>query len=250
MDKNKSISLASIVIIVGSYAVVKLLGMFTASGRTETLILAFTMTALLGVVVLLLSKCESAFMGLLASIIGYKMMPVGISGLKSASLDASMLYSIVQKAGVLLFILLIIKFYRMQNSHDKIKVLPILAIMFSVTFANGISSESYSYFTHKTGSMLGYYFTCFVCYIIASMVIMLVAYTSNYESMRFAAYFQFVAMAINLMRRISVVLLLHINSAHISKSYYCWIVIYIAVIVCFFVAKEHKKKSLEGMKVE
>lgn len=250
MDKNKSISLASIAIIVGSYAVIKLIGMFTEQGRTATLVLAFTMTALLGVVVLLLSKCRSAFMGLLASIIGYKMMPAGISGLKSASLDASMLYFIVQKAGVLLFILLIIKFYRMQNSHDKIKVLPILAAMFSVTFANKIAEESYSYFVDGTGSVLGYYFTCFICFIIASMVILLVSYTSNYESMRFAAYFQFTAMAINLLRRIAVVILLHINSIHISKSYYCWIAIYTAVIICFYLAKEHKKKSLEGLKVE
>lgn len=248
MDKNKSISLASIAVIVGSYAMIKLIEIFTAQGGNSTLILAFTMTALLGIVVLLLSKCKSAFMGLLASIIGYKMMPAGISGLKSASLDASMLYFIVQKAGALLFILLIVKFYRMQKSHDKIKVLPILAAMFSVTFANRISDESYTYFVDRTGSILGYYFTCFICFIIASMVILLVAYTSNYESMRFTAYFQFAAMAINLLRRIAVVILLHINSTHISKSYYCWIAIYTAVIICFYIAKEHKKKSLEGLK--
>lgn len=250
MNKNNSISIISIVIIVGSYAVVKLLGMLTELGRSEALILAFVMTALLGVVVLLLSKCRNAFIGLLASIIGYKMMPAGIDGLKAASPDASMLYFVVQKAGVLLFVLLIIKFYRMQNSHDKIKILPILAIMFSVTFANGIADRAALYFTEKSGNMLGYYFTSFVCYILAALVILMISYTSNYESMCFAAYFQFAAMAINLLKRFTVVILLHIESVHISKSYYCWIIIYIAVALCFYAAKEYRKKGSEVMKGE
>lgn len=52
MNKNNLISLISIVIIVGSYTVVKQLGMLTEQGRIQTLILAFIMTMLLSAVVL------------------------------------------------------------------------------------------------------------------------------------------------------------------------------------------------------
>lgn len=179
LSKNKVLSLASIAVIVGSYAGVKLINIFAHPDGNVPLIMALTMTALLGLVCLILSKCESAFMGLLASIIGYKMMPVGIGSLSEVSPDASMLYFIVQKAGVLLFVLLIIKFYKMQNDTNKIKILPILAIMCAVSFSNSISSASYEYFIQKTGSMLGYYFTSFICYILAALVIWLVCVKSG-----------------------------------------------------------------------
>lgn len=246
LTKNKALSLASIAVIVGSYACVKIANMVACLDRTASLIIALGMVVLLALVCFLLSKCESAFMGLLAAIIGYKMMPVAIPSLGRVSVDASMLYFVFQKAGVLIFVLLIIKFYKMQNSTEKIKVLPILALMCAVTFASSVSGQSYAYFIEKTGSMLGYYYTGFVCYIIASLVILLVSYCSNYESMRFAAYFEFVAMGINILRRGAVAVLGIIGSYHVSKSIYVWIVIYAGVIVAFYLAKEHKKKQIKG----
>lgn len=244
LNKAKFMSLGAIFLIVASFAAERFIDMFNKPVGKQATILALVFTVLLGVVCFLISKTENAFFGLLAALLGYKMMPPDISSL-SHDTDSGMLYFIVKKAAVIIFVLLIYKFYKMQEKSHKINALPILTAMVAVTFANGFSVQTLDYFQQKTGSMIGFYFTKFACYILASLVILIVAYRSNYDSMRFIAYYEFVALGINIAKRGAVVILNLVNAQHVSKSYYCWIAIYIVLIVLFYLAKEKKKKEIK-----
>lgn len=241
-NTDKLMPISAIFIIVAGYAGERLINMLCRPEGKEQLLMAFAFTMLLGIVCFLIFKAKDIFLGLLAALIGYKMMPPDMSFL-SNNTDGGMLYFVVKHVAVILFVLLIYRFYKMQEKPRSIQALPILTAMVAVTFANGFSAQTLDYFQQKTGSMLGFYFTKFICYILASLVILIVAYHSNYESMRFIAYYEFVALGINIAKRAAVVILNLVNAQHVSKSYYCWLVIYAVLIALFYFAKEKKKKE-------
>lgn len=244
ITKDKTTAVIAIIITVGAHAVERLIEIFAEPSRALSFGIAVVMTLLLGVVCLLLFKNKNTFFGLLAALLGYKMLPPTIKMVTDMSLYASELYYLVRCAAMLLFIIIIVKFYRQQKGDEKIEVLPILAIMMSVPFFMQIASHSYRFFMIKTGSMLYYYFASFACYIIASLVILAIAYKSNVASMRFTAYFEFVCLGINILKKVGVIIALAIQGDHISRSNYCWIAIYAVLIFCFWLAKEQKKKRV------
>ena len=90
--------------------------------------------------------------------------------------------------------------------------------------------------------MLGGYLTDLACYAVASVVILLVAYKTNYASMHFVAAFEFIALAINILKRFGAVLANVPFGRHISRVYYLWIILYAALILIFVLA-DRKKRS-------
>ena len=243
--RDKSIAILSIAISVAAYAVERLIEIFCEPSRALSFGLAFSMTLCLGAVCFLLLKNKNVFMGLLASLIGYKMLPPTISMISSTSLYGEELYYLVRCAAALIFIALIVKFYRLQKGEERIKTLPILAIMLSTPFFTKIATDSYSFVMVKTGNMLYYYFLTFACYIVGSLVILAIAYRANYASMRFAAYFEFIALGINALKRIGAIVATVSAGDHISRSYYCWIAIYAVLALGFWLAKEKKRKEIK-----
>ncbi len=241
LSKDKRLCLFSIAIITVSFAIEKIIEWNIFPGKEFSLILAFIFTLLLAAVVYIISKSKSSFYALLAALIGYKMMPPPIASMQYTTAHGDMLYFIVQKVAVILFVILIFKFYNIQEKPRSIKSLPILAIMFAVPFFMGIAAKLSTYFYNETGSMLYSYFSQFLCYIIASAVILIVAYCSNYDSMRFTAYFEFAALGINVLRKAGAIAVNIIDGNHVSKSYYCWIAIYFVLIIAFYIAKKKKK---------
>lgn len=241
ISKDKSLCLISIAIITVSFAIEKIIEWNMFPGREFSLILAFIFTLLLAVVVYIISKSRSPFYALLAALIGYKMMPPPISSMQYTTAQGDMLYFIVQKVAIILFVILIFKFYNLQEKPRSIKPLAILAIMFAVPFFMEIAGKLSAYLYNETGSMLYSYFSQFLCYIIASVLILIVAFNSNYDSMRFAAYFEFVALGINILRKAGAIAVNIIAGSHVSKSYYCWIAIYAVMIIAFYFAKRKKK---------
>lgn len=244
IGKDKITSVLSIVIVVAAYAVERLVEIFCTPSRPLALGLSITMVVALAVVLALLFKNKNPFYGMLAALLGYKMLPPSIGMMKTVSLWGEELYFLVCVFASLAFMYLIVRIYRLQNSDDKIQTLPILAIMLAVPFFTEIAQRSYRFIMIKTGNMLYYYFLCFACYTVASLVILAIAYRSNYASMRFTAYFEFVALGINALKKIGGIIALTIANEHVSRSYYCWIAVYAVIAVLFLIAK-NKKKALE-----
>ena len=247
MDKNKALCLASIIIIVFAQALEKILGVTITPSQTSGLICAMFYTLLVAVVYFLISKTTSSLMGILAALLAMKMMPPNIVYLADYTTDGTMLYFIVQKFSVLLFAVLVYKFYAEQEKPRAIKPLPILMLFLAIPFSNQISNFACSYFLVKTGSMLIPYLTQYACYAAAVIVILVVSYKCGKESFRFTAYFEFIALGINTFRQLGKLAYLIVSGQHVSKSIYGWIILFVAFIVVYAVML---KKSNQQALVE
>ena len=243
-DKDSLRCISALIIIVISYAAERCIELYVTPTAKLGLLLALGMTALLCVVVGLLAKSEDSFTGLLAALIGYKMMPADISFLANFTPDGTMMYYLLQKAAKIVFIILVFRLYNAQERPRSITPLPLCAMLFAVPFMSNIGTEMTAYFLQKTGSMLGGFFSQYACYAIATLAILALAFVSTYQTMRFTAYFEFTALFINILRTFAKIIYRIINDMHISRSLYGWLILYVVLITVFFIAKSIKKKNV------
>ena len=234
----------AIAIVVASYAAQRIIEVSCAPTKNLALALAIVYTVLLAVVLLLISKSNNSYFGILAALIGYKMMPPPNSFLALTTVDGTLLYFLVGRAAAVLFILIIYKLYRKQEEPHEVRSLPLLAIMLSVPFFSKVSQIVCQYFMMKTGNMLYCYFTQFACYGAAILVVLAVAYLNGYTSLRFTTYFEITALSINILRKLGLIGYYAVNKEHISKSLFVWVALYAALMVCFIVALNIKKKAI------
>jgi len=244
LTKDRISCLIALCIIVSSYGAERFIELFAKPAPHLGLILAMIMTALLGVVVLLLGRTDDTFTGLLTALIGYKMMPVDVSFLARESMDGNLLYYLVKQAARLIFIVLVFRLYNLQERPRKITALPLCAMLFAVPFFNNIGVTLSNYFLARTGSMMGGYLSQYACYAAATLIILVLAFVSTYDSMRFAMYFEFAALGINIIRYIARIAYRMYTGVHVSRSFYLWIVLYVGLGLLFVLATRIKKKNL------
>ncbi|MBR4241408.1 MAG: hypothetical protein IKR97_04220 [Eubacterium sp.] len=242
--KENIMCVAATIIIVLSYGAQRIIEAVLSPDKKLALILAIIYTLLLAVVLWLISKSNNSYFGILAALIGYKMMPPPNNFLAQTTVDGSTLYYLVGRAAVVLFIVIIYKLYKMQEEPHEIRSLPLLTIMLSVPFFNGISQVITNYLLYKTGNMLYCYFAQFALYTAAVLLILAIAYISGCSSLKFTAYFEYTALSINILRQLGKIGYFALNHEHISKSYFVWIGIYAALMICFAVARKKKEKEL------
>ena len=242
--KENIMCVAATIIVVLSYGAQRIAEAVCSPDKKLALILAIIYTLLLAVVLWLISKSNNSYFGILAALIGYKMMPPPNNFLAQTTVDGATLYYLVGRVAVVLFIVIIYKLYKMQEEPHEIRSLPLLTIMLSVPFFNGISQVMTNYLYHKTGDLLYCYFAQFALYSAAVLLILAIAYISGYTSLKFTAYFEYTALSINILRQLGKIGYLVLNHEHISKSNYVWILIYAVLMICFAVAKKKKEKEL------
>ncbi len=244
LNKSQLNCVVAMIIIVAGYATERVVSIAFQPEKNFAIIMAMAFTALVAVVYFLISKTEDPFFGLLAALLGYKMMPPNITMLDQTSTDGSMLYFIVKKVAVVIFVLLILKLYEAQPKPRAIKPLALLGLMVMIPFFTTIGHKFDAYFMQETGNMLFVYFTDFICYSMATIVMVGFAYQSGYESLVFASYFEYVALAINILRRGVIIIGGLVAHEHVSRSYYVWIAIYVILIIGITVAKKVKYKKI------
>ena len=249
MDKIKisrdgKLCIFTIAVILVSYAAERLFEIFLTHGRTIGIVLAMVYTLLLAFTVYVISKTKETRLGLLATLLAYKIMPVKISYLYQYSQSADMLFFIVKKAAMLMFAVLIFRLYSAQDKEKRVTAPVILTIIFAVPFCTEISSALMKYFLNVTGSMLFGYFSQFALYALATFVILGTAYYSGMYSLRFAAGYEIIALIINVVKVGAKIGYRILNSWHISKSFYVWIVLYLALMLCFALALKIKQRKI------
>jgi hypothetical protein len=242
-SKQNILCALATIIIVGSYAVQRIVEIKVTPDKNLVLIVSLIYMLLLAVVFYLISRSNNAFFGILAALLGYKMMPPAVSYL-SATVDGDTLYFLVRKAAALVFVLIIYKLYKSQPEPHEIRSLPLLTILLSVPFFNNIAIVTTKYLMYKTGDMLYCYFAQFALYTAAVLVVLVIAYNSCYSSLRFTAYFEFAALSINVLRVLCKICYFAINHEHISKSLYVWIAIYVVLFAVFAIAIKVKEKQI------
>ncbi|MGN1421454.1 MAG: hypothetical protein ACI4XC_08080 [Eubacterium sp.] len=243
-DKGKLYCLISAVIIIGCYAVQKLTALAFPASRSLAIIEAMVFSLFVAVVYFLVTKSKESFYGILISILGFKMMPPAVASLKALSSGADIVYYIVTKAAIVIFAFAIIKLFKEQKYEQKIKALPILFLIVAVPFTNEIASTLSAFVNgYANGNKIYEYFIRFAFYSMAMLVTLFYASKSNKINSKLLCDYTIIALLVNLARRISVIVIYSIQGFHISKSYFCWLAIYIFFIAAFSVLKSKKLKA-------
>lgn len=241
MSKSKGLCLAAVLITFFSYCAERGFEILIDPTKTASLIAAMVATVAFGVVYLLTSKIDDTFYGILAAMIGYKMMPPVIYPLFSTSAEGAVLFIVVRAVAAALFAILIIKMYRKQPDDNAIKVLPIVILMFVVPFFNELGENLAVGLEAIFVTRLYSYMAQALCYTMAAVVIWITAYKSNYASAKFVCYFQYLALTLNIFRRAAAIAVNLVAGNHISTSYYCWIAIYAVLLIGFIVLNKKIK---------
>lgn len=240
MSKGKIYCLISAVLIFGIYILQKVLNIAVEPTRSIVILQAFAFSLVTAAVYFLISKSGEPFYGILMAIFGIRMLPPNISALSDFSQGADLVYYFVQKFAFVIFAAAIVKLYEQQEKPRLIKPIPIICTIIVVPFFNEISGTLHSFLLKQTGSMLYAYFTDFAVYTAAMLALLWVAVRCSRVSARLVCDFQIVALLLNLGRRLCTISYFLIIGEHISKSYYCWILIYCFFIGAFFFLRKRR----------
>ena len=231
LSKSQLLCTVAIVITVAAQALEKILEVAIQPSQISALVCAMVYTIAVACVYFLISKSTNTFWGLLASLLAFKMMPPKINYILNVTVDGGMLYFIVQKVAILLFLVLAYRFYRAQEKQHCVNIIPVFILAAAVPFFNEISAFVDNYFLYKTGSMILPFLTNYACYTLAVVTALAVAFISGKESMKFAAFYEFCALGINMFRQIGKIGYFITTNQHVSKSFYGWIAVLAVLMV-------------------
>lgn len=244
ITKGKLLCLLSAGIIFGTYIVQRIISLLFEPTEKGVLVQAIVFSALTAIVYFLVSRSDEPFYGILAAIFGIRMLPPAITGLAQCSPQGNLLYYFVEKAAFVIFAFAIVKLYELQKRPRMIKPIPILCTIIVVPFFNEISATVSKFIVDQSGKMLYAYFASFAIYGVAMLCLLFVATRCSKVSAALICDFQMVALLLNAGRRICAIIIQTANSVHISRSYYCWIVIYAVFFVAFYVLRKHRKTAI------
>ncbi len=238
-SKDQLMSLLALGVILVCYAGEKALKRLTVWGETSALIQAFVFTLAVAAVFLILLKAKDAYFGLIAGIFAFKILPPNIDMLRATNLDAACVYFIVRKMALVLFLYVIYKLYVSQNKQeDHIRAMPIAALLLVIPFVSGVSNELEQYALLKTGSMMLPYALDAGSYIAACAVLALVCLVFKGKNAALICDFSIIGFVIGGARKLCSLIIISSSGQHLSKSYICWVAIYLVLIVAFAVVRK------------
>lgn len=241
MSKGKLYCLISAVIVFGAHIVQRALNIAIEPSRTSVLVQAMIFTLLTAIVYFLLVKSNEPFYGILMALFGIRMLPPEIPHLGQFSAGAGVVYFLVGKIAFVIFAIAIIRLYRIQKKENSITSLPIICAIVIVPFFNEISLVVSAYAANiGNGNMLYYYFTGFAVYTASLLCLLAVALRSNKMGAKLICDFQLAALLMNAGRRVCAIIINIANGDHISRSYYCYIAIYVVFFVVFYMIRKKR----------
>lgn len=239
---GKLYCLISALLIIGSYAVQRAITLLVAPSRTLVLCEAIIFTVIVAVVYFLVMKSNEAFFGILTAVLGFRMLPPEISALADFSVAGEFVYYLVGRFSIVLFAMAIIRLYASQEEQRQIKPVPILLLLFAVPFVMGIADKASQFaYLHIASTMLYPYFISFTAYTAILLFTLWYANRSDSINARLITDYTIVALLVNTARRLAVILVYTLRSEHISKSYFCWVAIYVFFIASFYLLRRKKR---------
>ncbi|MGN1122814.1 MAG: hypothetical protein ACI4RR_00605 [Eubacterium sp.] len=244
ITKENIYCILAAVIIIGCYATERLITLCIPPQREILLCEAIVFSMLILVTYLLILRSKNSFYGILIAILGLRMMPAQITRLGEFSPPAQMLYYIVGKAAIVIFTFAIIKLYDSQGYPRKIKPLPILCLLIAVPFTNEIADTVCNFILpYCNGNMLYIYFTRYAIYSATLIITLWYASACNKISARLICEYTLIALCVNMARRLCVISVYSAWGVHISRSYYCWVAIYVFFFIAFFIMRKKKMST-------
>lgn len=241
ISKGKLYCLICVAIIFGSYIIQKALHACFDITRSFALIEAMVFSVATLIVFFILSKSKEPFYGILTAIFGFRMMPPSINALQSLCPEANIVYFLVQRFSMIIFALAVLKLFQEQEKPRKITALPVLCTMLVVPFFTDIQNQMATYlYSITSGNMLYVYFSNFILYSIAMLILLFVAVKSNKLGSRIIIDYQLVALLLNIGRHLCSIIILFAHGNHVSKSHYCWIAICAFFMIVFYLLRRKK----------
>ncbi len=244
MSVGKIYCLISVAIIFGSYIIQRILNICLDITREFAIIEAIVFSLATVIVFFLVTKSKETFYGILTAIFGLRMMPPIINNFENLSPEANIVYFLVKKFSIIIFAAAVLWLYEQQEKPKELKAFPILCTVFVVPFFTDIQEEISIYINSiANGNMIYSYFSAFIFYSLSMIILLFVAARSNKLSAKLIVDFQLTALLLNFGRRVCAIVINLAQGNHISRSYYCWIAIYVFFFIAFYVLK--KKKSVK-----
>lgn len=238
--KNQWLSLFSLAIVILCYAGEKALKRLTPWSETSALIQAFVFTLAVAVVYLILVKAGDVYIGMIAGIFAFKILPPNIDMLRYYDLDASCVYFIVRKMALVLFLYIIYRLYLIskKKQEDPIRALPVAALLLVIPFVTSVSNDLEKYAYIKTESMMLPYAIDAGLYIAAVCVLGIVCVIFQGKNASLICDFSIIGFIIGGARKLCSTFIILNAGMHLSKSYICWIAIYAVLIAAFAVLRK------------
>lgn len=244
ITKAEAMPLAAMALVFICYAAEKAFKRLTEWGNTSALIQAFLFTLATAAVFWLLSKSKNSYLGILAGVFAFKIMPPDIVMLRSVNLDAACVYYIVRKGALVLFLYSVYKLYKSQSGDgEKLRALPIASLFLVIPFASSLAETLSKYACIKTGNMMVPYALGAGFFVAAAFVLMIICNIYGGKNAALICDFAIISFAVNFARKVCSVAILAAGGYHISKSYYCWLAIYAVLIAAFAFVKSKTAKS-------
>ncbi len=242
-NRGRIYCILAAVIIFGIYILQKILNICVDITADIAVAEAAVFSLLTVVVFFLIFKSENSFYAILITTFGINMMPPAISGLDTLNPNAHIVYFLIQKFSIAVFALLLIILFKRQSADNAIGAVPLLAVLFIVPFTNDVQSQLSPFLANATGTMLYSYFSGFILYAAALIALLSIAVNSNTQSAMLIIDYQLVALVLNAGRRICAVAVNLLQATHISRSYYCYILIYVFFFAAFLILKKKKAEK-------
>lgn len=245
LSREQLPAVAAIALVFICYVAEKAFKRLTPWNEASAIVQAIVFTCAVFVALVLLYKSKDIFYGIMASVFAFKMLPPDLLMLRYTNIDAAAVYYLVRKAALVLFLLMIYKFYKMQETQDKyekIHAASIGALLLVVPFCSEIGAQFAKYALIKTGSMMLPYAFQAAAYIVAFLILACVCFLFKGKGAVLIADFSIIGFFINAARKAASALIIANAGNHVSKSYICWIIIY-AVLAVIMVLVRKKTKT-------
>lgn len=217
---------------------------FAASNEHFGYIQAYLYFAVYFAIFLICVTCNiRPFYSMMTSLIGFRMIPP-LDMLKEHSPNAYIAYFLASRLLMILFVIALITEYRKQTDKARVNPLQILSLIVIIPFFQNII-ETVGEFTQQTyDTMIPTYLVQFIFYLIGSLLILYIAYDSATNAgTHFVCNFELVSLGVNLVLRLITIIVLITGNQYVSKSHYCWAVIYAFLMMLFLIVKEDRIRS-------
>lgn len=247
MDKihiKKGMSIASVLLVVFCYAMERFIPLIFTLSKTLVIVQAIIYTLLVGIIYLLIVRSNDIMLGTISAILAYKIVPPDIAGLASFSKGAHLLYYLVGRVAVVLFLAAIVRLYYKQSKPREIKPVVILLLILMIPFMNELNYVVADFVNgYANGNMLYAYFIGFAFNIATMLILLFAATRTNYQSAMLIINYEIISILFRTASKLCAIIARAVQGNHISKSLYCWIAIYVFMLTAFIVLKKIKLKN-------
>lgn len=239
--KDQLPGIISLAIIFIAYIGERAMKRLTDWSATSAVIQAIALTAAVLAVFLLLLKCKDYYLGLLTSILAFKMLPPDLEMLRVELFDAAAVYFLVRKVALALFLYLVYRFYqelKRKQPEDYAHIWGIASIMLIFPFISSVAQDYESYALYKTGDYMYVYALQAIAFVVSFAIMAGFCIRFRGTTSRLICDYAFAVLVTRMLRKATSALIIAQAGAHVSKAYFVWIALCAVLLVAMIIVRK------------